>query len=224
MNDQEMDSLLHNAAPEMPSQLLASIRAQIHSDTRPATPLMGAFSYVAIFAAVSGLVSIGLAAILQFKGLHALSVPAAAKLSALLLLGVLFSSHIVGRGMRPATGPLRIWLLGGFALASYDALIFHLLGDYSTTAFIHSGMTCLGLGALCGLFTALPLWLLVRRGFVVEPLRTGAAIGLLSGLSGLTFLTLHCDNLTVPHDAIWHAAVLVLCMAAGALVSPRLKP
>jgi len=218
MNDEQIDGLL-NTTPELPAALAAQIRAQIQRDTQPVKPLKSATYYAIVFAAIFAAVSLGFAAILHFKGLHALSMNAAAELLLLLVLAAFFAAHTIARAMRPASGRLYSWPLAAFALIAYEALILRLFSDYSTPAFLHAGFACLSLGTLCGLLTSLPLLYLVRRGFIVQSARAGAALGLLGGLSGLTFLTLHCDNLTVPHAALWHAAVLVVCTAAGALTT-----
>jgi len=73
------------------------------------------------------------------------------------------------------------------------------------------------LGVACAAVAALPVWLIVRRGFIVNPTGAGALLGLLSGLTGLTALTLHCDIITAPHTGVWHAAVVVVCVLAGAI-------
>jgi len=216
MNDKQIDGLF-DGTPQIPEALAAKIRAQIQRDTQPVQPLKSATHFAIIFSAVFAIVSLAFAAVLRFKGLHALSSTAAAELLLLLVLTAVCAAHIVARAMRPAGGRLYSWLLAAFALAAYEALIIRLFSDYSTPEFLHGGLICLSLGTLCGVFTSLPLWFAVRGGFIVQPLRAGAAIGLLSGLSGLTFLTLHCDNLTVPHTGLWHAAVIIVCTAAGAL-------
>jgi len=214
MNDKQIDGLF-NTAPQLPEALAAKIRAQIQTDTQPVQPLKPPAFYVIIFAALFAAISLAFTAILHFKGLHALSRNAAAELLLLLVLAALGTAHTVARAMRPAGGRLYSWLLAAFALFAYEALILRLFSDYSTEKFLHGGLVCLSLGTLCGIVTSLPLWFLVRRGFIVQPALAGAALGLLAGLSGLTFLTLHCDNLTVPHTALWHAGVLVVCTLLG---------
>lgn len=218
MNDEQIDGLLSGPS-EMPEALAAKIRAQIQRDTQPVQPLKSALFYAVIFSAVFAAVSGAFAAILRLKGLHALSSTAAAELLLLLALSALGAAYTVARAMRPASGRLYSWLLAAFALLAYEALVLRLFRDYSTPEFLHSGLVCLSLGTLCGALTSLPLWYVVRRGFIVQPALAGAAIGLLGGLSGLTFLTLHCDNLTVPHTALWHAGVLAVCTTAGALAA-----
>lgn len=215
MNDEQIDGLL-NTTPAIPDALAARIRAQIQRDTQPVQPLKSPAFYAIIFAGIFAAVSLAFAAILQLKGFHALSTRAAAELLLLFILAASLTAHTAARAMRPASGRLYSWLLAAFTLVAYEALVLRLFSDFSTVQFLHSGLVCLSLGTLCGIVTSLPVWFLVRQGFIVQSALAGAAIGLLSGLSGLTFLTLHCDNLTVPHTALWHAAVLIVCTLAGA--------
>jgi hypothetical protein len=120
--------------------------------------------------------------------------------------------------MRPAAGRLLSLPLSVLALIGYEAMVFGFFRDYSAEAFVHQGMACLGLGVLCGVVVGVPIWVVVRQGFVVEPVRAGAAIGLVSGLSGIGFLTMHCPVLTVPHAGVWHALVVVVCAGGGAIL------
>ncbi len=216
MNDDQLDRLF-DIAPEMPAALADKIRAQIQLDTQPVKPLQSAVLYTLMFAAIFVLFSIAFAAALKFKGLQALTTRQAVELLLMLFAAALFGAAIAARGMRPASGRLYSWIAGILTLLAYEALILRLFSDYTTEEFLHKGILCLSLGVLCGAFVGAPLWLIVRRGFVVEPVRAGAAIGLVSGLTGLTFLTLHCDLLTVPHASLWHAAVIVVCVAVGAI-------
>jgi hypothetical protein len=216
MNDDQFDRLF-DRAPDMSAALADKIRAQIARDTQPVKPLRSALAYTLMFAALFLLFSIAFAAALKFKGLYALSTSQAVELLLMLLVAALVGSSIAALSMRPASGGLHSWIAGALALLAYEALVLRLFSDYTTEEFLHKGLVCLSLGVLCGVFAGAPLWLIVRRGFVVEPVRAGAAIGLVSGLTGLTFLTLHCDLLTVPHTSLWHAGVILVCVAAGAL-------
>lgn len=63
---------------------------------------------------------------------------------------------------------------------------------------------------------ALFVWLVVRRGFVLDSAAAGAAAGAVAGLAGVLMLELHCPLLEAPHAMVWHVAVIPLCALAGA--------
>jgi hypothetical protein len=66
-------------------------------------------------------------------------------------------------------------------------------------------------------------WVLLRRGFAVNPVAAGLAGGALAGLCGVTMLELHCANFQALHILVWHTAVLPVVAAAGALVAWTLR-
>ncbi len=222
MSRDPLDGMLDHA-PDLPSGLAERIRSQIRQDTKPVKPLAGVSHFTLLFLGVFAIISFLVALVTKLKALNVLTVGAAIVLLLTLYLAALFSATAIARSMRPASGRLYTWPLAMLAFAAYEALVFHLFNDYSTTLFVHYGSVCLFLGTLCAVLTAIPTWLILRQGFIVDPTRAGATVGLISGLAGLTALTLHCPILTVPHTAIWHAAVLVVAVGAGALVGSRAK-
>jgi hypothetical protein len=92
-----------------------------------------------------------------------------------------------------------------------------LLRDYRTDHFITAGVTCLATGLICaapaGLISA---WIL-RRGFAVDPVSAGLALGILSGIAGVAMLELHCANFP-PLHLLWHLLVVPIAGIVGALV------
>jgi hypothetical protein len=74
-------------------------------------------------------------------------------------------------------------------------------------------------GLLHAIPAALASWLLLRRGFAVNPVAAGLVVGTLAGLAGVSMLELHCKNLEVLHVMLWHTAVIPVSAAAGALVA-----
>jgi hypothetical protein len=119
--------------------------------------------------------------------------------------------------MRPGAVSLGGGLLFALTFAVPEAVFLILFHDYSLGRFVHWGTGCLRAGLLCAIPVALVVWFIVRRGYVLRPVSTGAAIGCIAGLAGLTALEIHCPILTIPHVAVWHAAVVLVCAAAGAL-------
>jgi hypothetical protein len=101
------------------------------------------------------------------------------------------------------------------ALTAVFALLFT---DYGSENFVSQGVACLKAGLLHAIPTAVISWWILHRGFAVNSLAAGIAVGTLSGLAGVGMLELHCSNFEAPHVMIWHTGVLALSGAAGALL------
>jgi hypothetical protein len=61
-------------------------------------------------------------------------------------------------------------------------------------------------------------WLLMRRGFVTDPLAGAVAGGAFAGLLGMAVLALHCPIFSATHIIVWHAGVIVVTSVAGACI------
>lgn len=107
------------------------------------------------------------------------------------------------------TTALIVALLGVFAL---------LFRNYRSDHFVSAGIACLLAGLLVALPVAFLSWLLLRRGFAVDPVGAALVGGTLAGVSGVTLLELQCPNFQALHVLVWHTAVVPVSAAAGALV------
>jgi hypothetical protein len=106
-------------------------------------------------------------------------------------------------------------LVSGLVVSIF-ALLFR---DYQTSDFFAAGIACLLTGLLFAFPAALLAWLVLRRGFAVNPVSAGLVTGTLAGLAGLAMLELHCQNFQAAHVLVWHIGVIPLSAAAGALVA-----
>jgi hypothetical protein len=95
--------------------------------------------------------------------------------------------------------------------------------NYHTERFVPAGVACLLTGLLIALPAAVLSWVLLRRGFAVNPVAAGLAGGALAGLSGVTMLEFHCANFQALHVLVWHTAVVPVSAAAGALLGRVLR-
>ncbi len=221
MDEERVDYALRQIPP-MPAALGDRIREQIKKDTRPVKPLMSDAAYVLVFGVVFGGAAVLFASVLDFEALHIAPVTVSVMVIVIASLA-LWTGLMVARSRRPASGRVYGVVTAGVAVTAYEALVLSLFRSYSMNLFVHKGMTCLALGVLCAALASLPIWFVARRGFAVEPLKSGVMIGLLSGLAGLAALTLHCPVFEVPHVAVWHAAIIVVCAATGSVVSKVLS-
>jgi hypothetical protein len=155
--------------------------------------------------------------ILGIYGLRALTPLARVLIFATLIVLAGAAATAIARCMRPGAKTFGAWLLFFTSFIAIEAVFFLLFHDYSAGKFISRGIECLKAGLCCAIATGLLASLLLRRGYVVAPVSTGAAVGTLAGLAGLATLELHCPILTIPHVVVWHAAVLVVSSGAGVL-------
>jgi hypothetical protein len=111
----------------------------------------------------------------------------------------------------------------GFGSSALLALFASLFRDYQTDHFFSIGIVCLLTGLLHAIPAALLGWLLIRRGFAVNPVAAGLMAGVLGGLAGVGMLELHCPNFQSAHVLVRHTAVVPLSGAVGALVGWTLR-
>ena len=117
---------------------------------------------------------------------------------------------------RRRVSPGALLAFGSLVLLGVFALLFR---DYRTDHFVSVGIVCLLTGLLHAIPAALLSWLLLRRGFAVNPVSAGLVAGALGGLAGVGVLELHCPNFQAAHILVWHTAVVPLSGAVGALVA-----
>jgi hypothetical protein len=98
-----------------------------------------------------------------------------------------------------------------------------LFRDYRTEHFISAGIACLVVGLLHAVPVALLSWLLLRRGFAVNPVAAGVVAGALAGLAGVAMLELHCPNFEALHILVWHVAVVPVSAGLGGLAGKWLR-
>lgn len=217
-----IDEILKQAAvttrPVDPA-LLDRIAKSLAPGLRPVRPiappslLTGGLVLIVIAIATAGAAELG------FHGIQTLSAVDRALVFPLLAVWTWLaaascvSEMIPGSRRRIAPG----FLLGAGTLAVL-ALFALLFRDYQTVNFLPQGIACLTAGLVVAIPTALAMWLLLRRGFAVNPVSAGMVSGTLAGLAGVTMLELHCPNFEVFHVMLWHTAVVVITGAAGALL------
>jgi hypothetical protein len=119
-------------------------------------------------------------------------------------------------GVKPST----LLALSSIALL---AVFGHLFRDYHIDHFFSAGIACLLTGLLHAIPAGLLSWLMLRRGFAVNPASAGLVAGTLGGLAGVGMLELHCPNLQAAHVLVWHTAVVPVSAAVGALLARRIR-
>ncbi len=227
MKDEEIDIALTKAAqaplharPETLRRVADSIQASLRR-VRPLPPTwMMTVALVLACAAVSlaGAAHAGFGGIEKMDPLDRVMV-----FSTLLALAVAAGVGFVHQmipGSRHRFPPRTLLTIVSALLVGVFALLFR---DYQTTHFFSAGIACLLTGLLFALPAGILIWLLLRRGFAVNPASAGLIAGTLAGLAGLGMLELHCDNFQAAHVLLWHVAVVPVSGAAGALAAWALR-
>jgi hypothetical protein len=227
VKDREIDEILTRAAqasPDVDPALLARVARSIGSSLRPVRPPAPAWVLAGGLAAIGAAVAVVGAARLGFHGIQRLSgLERALIFPTLGILIWLTATACIGEmtpGSRRRLAPGALLGAGSLALLAVFAVLFH---DYGTERFVSQGVVCLTAGLLHAIPAGLASWLILRRGFAVNPVAAGLAAGTLAGLAGVSMLELHCANFQALHVMLWHTAVMPLSGAAGALLT-RVAP
>jgi hypothetical protein len=115
-------------------------------------------------------------------------------------------------GSRRRIASWQLLIIAIVAFLAVDAILFR---DYSLGNFVPDGIVCLRAGLEIAAPVGAGAWLVLRRGFAVNPPSAGLAAGTLAGLAGVVMLELHCPLFLAPHIMVWHAAVIPVAAMAG---------
>lgn len=227
MKEREIDEVLGRAAQDAPAispALLERIAGSIKPSLRPVRPMPPAWLLTGGLILIAAAVALAGAARAGFFGVERLTVFERALIFPVLVVllwaaAAEFAASMIP-GSRRRVHPGVLMVITCLALMGVFAAVFR---DYHTTNFVSVGVACLVAGVLHAIPVALLSWLLLRRGFAVNPVTAGAIAGTLAGLAGVAMLELHCPNFEVLHVLVWHTAVVPVAGAAGACVAWLLK-
>jgi hypothetical protein len=223
----EIDDLLTQAAHDAPTvspALLERIAGSIKPSLRPVRPMPPVWLLIAGLILIGAVVALAGAARAGFYGIELLTVfERALVFTALAILLWAAASEFVGSMIPGSKRRLHPGMLLAVSCLALMGVFVGLFRDYHTTHFVSAGIACLVAGILHAVPVALLSWLLLRRGFAVNPVAAGAVAGTLAGLAGVTMLELHCPNFQLLHVLVWHTAVVPVSGAAGALLSLALQ-
>lgn len=222
MKNEDIDEVLNKAARtslDLKPELLDRVSTSIRSSLQPVRPLPPAWVITGGLILVCAAVSLLGAARAGFFGVEKMDLLERCLIfPALGLLAWAMASafvHEMTPGSRRRVSPGALLALGCIALLGLFALLFR---DYRTDHFFSIGIVCLVTGFIHAVPAGLLCWLLLRRGFAVNPVSAGLIAGALAGLAGVGVLELHCPNFQAAHILVWHTAVVPVSAAAGALV------
>lgn len=227
MKDEEIDDVLKETArgPHvLNAETLQRVSGSIKTSLRSVRPLPPTWLLAGGLVLVCAAVALAGAARAGFYGVEKMDLLERALIFSTLVVfawvvGIgLVHEMIPGSRRRVAPGALLAIVSG--LLVGVFALLFR---DYQTSDFFSAGFACLLTGLLFAFPAASLAWLVLRRGFAVNPASAGLVTGTLAGLAGLAMLELHCQNFQAAHVLVWHIAVIPLSAAAGTLVAWALR-
>ncbi|MFZ1087119.1 MAG: NrsF family protein [Terracidiphilus sp.] len=223
MKEREIDEVLARAAqdaPAVPPAMLESIAGSIKHSLCLVRPIPAAWLLTTGLILIAATVALAGAARAGFYGIERLTFFERVLIFPVLVLLLWASSAEFAASMVPGSRrrahPGVLMAMICLALIGVFALVFR---DHHTTNFVSAGIACLVAGVALAIPAALLSWLLLRRGFAVNPVAAGAVAGTLAGLAGVTMLELHCPNFQVLHVLVWHTAVVPVAGAAGAFLA-----
>ena len=227
MKDEEIDDVLKETAggPHvLKAETLQRVSDSIKTSLRPVRPLPPTWVLAGGLVLVCAAVALAGAARAGFYGIGKMDFLERALIFSTLVVsawvvGIGFVHEMIPGSRRHIAPGALLAIVSGLSVCVF-ALLFR---DYQTSAFFSAGIACLLTGLLFAVPTALLAWLLLRRGFAVNPVSAGLAAGTLAGLAGLGMLELHCQNFQAAHVLVWHVAVVPLSAAAGAFVAWALR-
>jgi hypothetical protein len=220
MTPQDMDRILaqaanRSAAPDSDSVTIARAKASLPGSLAPVRPIRSPWVFVCLFVAAFAAIALCGAWTFGIRGLPVLSVVRRAVIFPVVLAGAWIAAIASAREMRPAggrgMGPVALTIGVCVPLVAF-AVLFH---DYNFQNFVPEGVKCLLAGLACAIPAALLIFLLLRRGFILDYRAAGLAAGTLAGLAGLGMLELHCPVLKAPHIMFWHVAVVWVSGISG---------
>jgi hypothetical protein len=222
VKDNDIDDLLKKVGQlpqELDPRLLESIAGSIKSSLRPVRPLPPAWMMTMGLAVLCAVISLAGAARVGLFGFAKMDL--LERLLVFPVLGVLacLSANTFVHEMLPASrryispGALLSWVV--FALLAVFVALFR---DQRIDHFFSIGVVCLITGILHAVPAGLLSWMLLRRGFAVNPVAAGWVAGTLAGLAGVAMLELHCPNFQAAHILVWHTAVVPVSGALGGLI------
>ena len=227
MKDEKIDDVLKKAAQapqDLDPLLLERIGESIKPTLRPVRPLPPVWRMAVGLVLVCAAVSLAGAARGGFFGVSKMNLlerslvfPA---LGLLACLAAVSFVHQMIPASRLRVSPGALVVLSSVALLAVFAPLFR---DYHTDHFFSAGIACLLTGLLHAIPAGLLSWLMLRRGFAVNPASAGLVAGTLGGLAGVGMLELHCPNFQAAHILVWHTAVVPVSAALGALLGWELR-
>ena len=214
MRDSDLDRLWAPASDHSPVE--DAIAQRLAADLKPVRPLPSGASLTLGFL----LIVIAVAAWGAWMGgghaLARMNLPVELATFTLLSLSVaLVASALTGQMVPAGRAVTRPWVLAGLILAVLAMLFATLFPFRPELKFWRHAWLCFSGGLGASAIAAIPTWLLLRRGAVLNPRACGALAGLLGGLTATAILEMDCSDFNAVHILVSHWGVALFCACAG---------
>jgi hypothetical protein len=83
------------------------------------------------------------------------------------------------------------------------------------------GTLCGSNGLLVGVAAGAVIWLVMRRGYLLSPLRAGWFAGISAGCLAFIVQETYCPVVESAHSALWHGGVVAVLGAVGSVMASR---
>ncbi len=224
MNDRDLDRLWQSPSrpsPELESEIARRLTAGLTPVRPMPSPEWFTLGFLLVIAVVAALGA-------WAGGAHALARMNSVK-EVLTFTGLGFSAALVASTLAAQMIPagrsvLPPWTLAAAILAGLCVLFLAIFPFRNELHFWRHTWLCFRGGVEACAVTAIPLWLVLRRGAVLDPRACGALTGLLGGLAGTTILEMDCSDFNRMHIVLGHWGPALFCAAAGWAIGslPRL--
>ena len=202
---------------DFPEALHRRIEAAIIPDLRPVAPVASVLRVTVTLL----LCAIGVIAAANWRlgvaGWRARSGLQAFVNFSLLGLCILILANLLAHQMMPGSRrnfPMPLYIaVPLLAVLAADIAMF---GYQWSPKFAAQAISCWEIGVTCAGLSAPLFWLVLRRGWSLNPIAHGGITGLLAGLTGVTVLEIYCPYLDRLHISAGHVGAAVTAALVGA--------
>ncbi len=206
--------------PDFPTALQNRIEAAILPDLKRVSPLPGAWHItatlllwaIAVVAAANWCLGVA-----GWQARSSLQVSVDFTLAAFSILVLAFTLANQMAPGHPRVAPAWTFIVTPL-LALLGAVVL-LFGYRWSPNFWPRAFSCWEIGVACAALSAPLFWLVLRRGFSLNPVSQGAMTALLGGIVGVMVLEIHCPNLDRMHIATGHIGAALTAVLVGAALS-----
>jgi hypothetical protein len=233
VTDKEVDEIIDHAAEAaegVDPALLDRVSASMGASLQPVRPIAPAWVMASWLLLISVAISTAAAGSLGLFGFHSLRGAEVGAIFPALAIFIWLAALVSVAEMTPGgfrwknptimepvmRNPAMLLTVVCIGCIAIDAIFFH---DYELDSLMAQGIPCLRAGLVVAIPAGVISWVLLRRGFAVNPPAAGLAAGTLAGLAGLTMLELHCPNFRAMHVMIWHTAAIPISALVGSLLA-----
>lgn len=209
---------------EVSSEVKGSIVNALLADLKPVRPQPPALQLVAtVLLILVGMIA-AMAVLLGTEGLRLMTPWQKVVLGAVGLCGAALLSYGLVTLMHPSSQRPRLALAGmAVIVAGFSIAVASLFPWPAPQRFVMGGLRCFGAVLALTAPTMALLYVVMRRGYVLNAPLAGSTAAALAVLCAATVIQMFCPDQTAAHLLMWHGGGVLLAIGAGNLVGRRLQ-